>query len=160
MNRREFTASLAAMVAAPALPLPARTAAPAAIPPGAYGWAQLIARAQNRCDPAMLARQLHLSADAAQSLFNQMLRDGVLRAPGLAGVAQAAKPLQVPGASAPTLTERMSKLHDLISEGEPDAHEPPLAKDPEQCLGCPDTESEDQAHASETQSIQKSPQER
>ena len=75
MNRREFTASLAALVAAPALPLglPASVAAAPAVPPGAYAWAQLIARAQNRCSAEMLAQTLNLEPGTARVLFNDMV---------------------------------------------------------------------------------------
>ena len=98
MNRREFTTSLAALATTPALPFPmAAPRAAAQFPPGAYAWGRLIARAQNNCSPATLARHLQLGNDAAHALFNRMLADGVLQAPNIAGVARAAQPIDAAG---------------------------------------------------------------
>lgn len=167
MNRREFTASLAAAAALPVIPLagPAPAAVPTAVvPPGAYAWAQLIARAQNRCSPAMLARHLHLSADAAGILFEQMVRDGVLRAPTAAGVARAATPLQVPGAARATLGQKLFNMRDRVGldvgDQEEQSNEAPLAKHAQPCLGCADTQTKEDPHASQNQHLQTGAQER
>lgn len=160
MNRREFTTSLAAIAATPALPLSvgaATAAQPAIVPAGTYAWAQLIARAQNRCSPAMLARQLRLTEGAAEKLFSEMIRDGVLRTPGSAGVAQAARPINATGKPAQSV---VSKLHSLMSSEEQRDEPPPLVKDDSAGLGCPETLAEDPTDASETEHLQESPQER
>lgn len=157
MNRREFTASLAALTALPALPVGASAIAPpaAAVPPGAYAWAQLIARAQNRCSPAMLARHLRLGPDAAQALFQQMVRDGVLRAPTLGGLAQAAQPIKMPGAMPKTIGQKVSTWRDVLGRAGTADAPAPLVKDGEPCLGCADQNPEDDQHASADKPVQK-----
>ncbi len=160
MNRREFTASLAALATTPVLPIGVSAAAvpqSAVVPAGTYAWAQLIARAQNRCSPTMLVRHLRLSEDAAQQLFNEMLRDGVLRAPGAAGVAQAVQPINATGSSE---TNILSKLRNTLpAEDQMDAASP-MVKDDTAGLGCPETTAENQTDASETEPLQESTQER
>jgi len=159
MNRREFTASLAALAATPALPMVISAAAApqsATVPAGTYAWAQLIARAQNRCSPAMLARHLRLPTDAATALFNEMVRDGVLRAPGIAGVAQAAQPINATG----TRAKPLRKLRDLIRPDTQSDKAPPLVKDADLPLECDETALKEDHDARETQSVQSRPQER
>ena len=133
----------------------------AAVPAGTYAWAQLIARAQNRCSPAMLARQLRLEPQAAQQLFADMLRDGVLRAPTGAGVAQATQPINATGHHTPSLRQSLTKLRDTLLSEEPPAGargaSTPLAKSEEPRLGCIGDKKED-ADASPDQSVQKSSQ--
>lgn len=160
MNRREFTASLAALAATPALPIsaiaPAAATPIAAIPPGTYAWAQLIARAQNRCSPAMLARHLHLDDRTAKHLFETMLRDGVLRTPGAVGIARAAKPIDTSGTRTPGLTTKLrSRLKQALK---PQADTPPLVKADGPALGCADTIAEDDTDARTDQPVQESPQ--
>lgn len=163
MNRREFTASLAALAAAPLLPLQALAAgqAPTVVPTGAYAWAQLIARAQNTCSPDMLTRQLHVAPDAAQAMFNDMLRDGVLRTPGATGIARAVKPIDATGTSRCLSKRITSKLRDLAEERSleeeerDDAH--PLVKADDPRLGCDKTQTKDTDHASPNQHLQESP---
>lgn len=164
MNRREFTASLAALATAPLIPIPAlaATSTPAVVPAGTYAWAQIIARAQNICSPELLARQLHLTPDVAQVLFNDMLRDGVLRAPGITGIARAAKPIDATG-HAQSLTKRItSKLRDLAEAGtnreEPRDGMAPLVKTDDPSLGCDEPQIEDASHASPNKPFQESPQ--
>lgn len=159
MNRRQFTASLAALAAVPALPFQALAAraAPVAVPPGAYAWAQLIARAQNGCSPAMLAQQLNLSGAAANQLFRDMVADGVLRAPGAAGVARAVNPIDIPGAPRSISTRIADKTRDTLKRMAEQADKPPLVKDTPTCLECADTAPEENAHASPDQSVQESP---
>ena len=159
MNRREFNTSLAALAATPALPfgVTAATASQsAAVPAGTYAWAELIARAQTRCSPAMLARQLHLSQDVAQQLFNEMLRDGVLRAPGAAGIAEAAKPINATG----TTSNPLAKLRRLLPSQESRIDAAPLVKDDPLPLECEKTSPEEDHHACQTQPVQSVPQER
>lgn len=143
MNRRQFTASLAALFAAPALPaLPrAAVAAPAAVPPGAYAWAQLIARSQNRCSPAMLAKSLNLRPEVAGALFRDMVVDGVLRAPGASDVVQATQPFDTTGLKNRIATKARDAARKVL-HGEDRRDEPTaLVKEREVALV-----SEDQDH--------------
>ncbi|NNK16509.1 MAG: hypothetical protein HKP51_06360 [Sulfitobacter sp.] len=160
MNRRQFTATLAALPVTNLLPLPL-TAASApqsvSVPAGTYAWARLIARAQNRCTPAMLARHLRLDPATAGQLFDEMIRDGVLRVPGPAGIAKAVQPMNPTGRPMPSLSESVSKLGDLFPGEEPVDQPTPLVKDAEPCLGCGNLSAEDHADAGQTQSIQESP---
>ncbi|WP_299414196.1 hypothetical protein [uncultured Sulfitobacter sp.] len=157
MNRRQFTASLGALAGAAALPFPAlraATAAAPAVPPTAYAWAHLIVRAQAKASPAMLARQLGLSPEVAQSLFDTLIRDGVLRAPGAAGIAQAAHPLHSTGhtATAPqALRKRMQNLMERAKSSRP------LVKDDTLDVGCSKTVQEKDHDASTPEYIQESP---
>ncbi len=157
MNRREFTTSLVALAAAPLIPLPTAVAASRqmAIPAGTYAWAQLIARAQNKCSPEILARQLHIAPDAAKQLFNEMLRDGVLRAPGMAGIAQATQPIDATGTTTSPLRPSLKKLRDLLATEDEGAA--PLVKDDTSRLGCDMPQSEEDHNASAPQPVQESP---
>jgi len=111
MNRREFTASLVGAAALPFVPLPARVA-PVALPPTAYAWAHLIARAQPQVSAAYLARHLRLDAPVARALFGQLVADGVVGAPSALGVARAAQPLPTPaGSSLRSSLEALVKDH-------------------------------------------------
>ncbi|MGC1496227.1 MAG: hypothetical protein WA790_10485 [Sulfitobacter sp.] len=166
MNRREFTASLAALGFLPALPIavPAVAATAPNMPAGTYAWAHLIARAQTKCSPAMLARQLHLSPEVAQHLFNTMVSDGVLKAPGIAGVAKAAQPINATGVEHSLAKRMRTRLKDYVDGTQSDdpvqaqRTDAPLAKDAEPCLGCETPQTEDQTDASTDQSVQESPQ--
>ncbi|WP_370400010.1 hypothetical protein [Sulfitobacter sp. JB4-11] len=156
MNRREFTASLAALAAAPAVPL-AATAAPAtaAIPPGAYAWAQLIARAQAQCSPAMLVRHLGLDPAQSNALFAEMVRDNVLRVPGLAGSAQAVKPINATGRMHRPLSDKVTqRLRAALDD--PDRI-PTLAKDEPPGLGCADDPAEETSDARPDEPLQGRP---
>ncbi len=160
MNRREFTTSIAALAATPALPFgaftPATAAPAAALPPGAYAWAQLIARAQNKCSPATLARHLHVDINTATQLFDTMVRDGVLRAPGAVGIAQATNPIDASGIRAPRLTARVrAHLKDALN---PPPETAPLVKADDPALGCGDSIAEDDPDARTDKPVQESPQ--
>jgi hypothetical protein len=162
MNRRQFTASLAALAATPILPFgaitPAAAAPVAAFPPGAYAWAPLVARAQNKCSPATLAQHLHLDANAATQLFNTMVRDGVLRAPGAVGIAQAANPIDASGTRAPSFFTKMnSHLEQALK---PQTEIAPLVKAEDPALGCGDSIAKDDPDARTDQPVQESPQAR
>ncbi len=158
MNRREFTTSLAAVFAAPALPLAARTPAIAApaVPPGAYAWAQLIAQAQNKCSPDMLAKMLHLKPEVAQILFKDLVVDGVLQMPGRTGIAKAANPFDTTGfknsATQKLKTKAKDALERVLSPEEQGDEAAPLVNPDQPGLGCIQTQSEDETHASPDQS--------
>lgn len=51
-----------------------------------------MARTQNQCSPAALARRFGLDQDTAQALFHALRVDGVLGLPNASGVAKAVKP--------------------------------------------------------------------
>ena len=163
MNRRQFTTSLAALGLLPALPIviPAVAATAPTVPAGAYAWAHLIARAQTKCSPAMLARQLHLSPEVAAELFRTMVSDGVLKAPGIAGVAHATKPMNATGIDRSLVQRVRASLSDTLKEAtqdKPQSSAVPLANAEDPCLGCADAQSEDLTDASTDQSVQESPQ--
>jgi hypothetical protein len=160
MNRRQFTATLAALPVTNLLPLPLTAATvpqSVSVPAGTYAWAQLIARAQNRCSPAMLARHLRLDPATAGQLFHELIRDGVLRMAGPAGIAKAVQPMNATGRPAPSLRASVSKLRKLIPDEEPADQPTPLVKDAEPCLGCGNLSAEDHADARQTQFVQESP---
>lgn len=74
MNRRQFAQSLAAIVAAPALPLAAVSAPVAPLTPVSYGidpalWTRLAAKVKVPLSPQVLQSQLGLSASEAQRIF-------------------------------------------------------------------------------------------
>lgn len=158
MNRRQFTASLGTLAGAAAMPIPAvraATVAAPAVPPSAYVWAQLIVRAQAKASPAMLARQLRLAPEVAQSLFETLISDGVLRAPSVAGIAKAAQPLQTTGHHATTgraIQTRMGRLLEQTKQAQP------LVKDDDPEIGCSDTVTKDAADACPTEPVQTRPQ--
>ena len=111
MNRREFTASLAAAVAAPALPLGATAAAPAAAmapPMGTYMFADLIARSRGTVDAGFLARTLRLSPDMANGVMQELVANKVITAPSAGGLAQALNPLKLQPVPA-TVSDRMAE---------------------------------------------------
>jgi len=163
MNRREFSTSLAALGVLPALPVATPVAAATApiVPAGTYAWAHLIARAQSKCSAEFLARHLRLSPDVAAELFRTMIADGVLKAPGVAGVAQAAKPLNATGIDRSISKRVGARILDALDESQqPEqarSDAAPLANSDDPCLGCDDTQTEDQTHASTDQSVQESP---
>jgi hypothetical protein len=158
MNRREFTASLAALAVTPALPLGTISSAAAApvitFPPGSYAWAELIARAQNKCSPALLARHLKLDATTAEKLFETMIHDGVLRTPSLAGVAQATDPIGTKGVRAQKLVNKMRRHY--LHATETHSGSSPLVKADDPALGCDQTSIKDDPNARTDQSIQES----
>ena len=157
MNRREFTASLGALSGAAAMPLsalPAAAAASPAVSSATYAWAKLIVQAQAKADPAFLARYLKLQPDVAQSLFNTLIRDGVLRATDSAGVAHAVKPLS-------TVTQRPStkavRQQARKAWAQISADTRPLVKEERPALECGDTVEKEPADACPSEPIQESP---
>jgi len=95
MNRRSFTASLAALFAAPAVPAAASLAPAAASQSAAahFATAKLLARAHNRCSPAMLQRLLRIEPALAAELNTMLVNRGVISAAGAHGTAMALDPL-------------------------------------------------------------------
>lgn len=95
MNRRSFTASLAALFAAPTLPDVA-SVAPSAVSQTAvshYATAKLLARAHNRCSPETLQRLLRVDGAIARELNAMLLKRGVISSSSARGALMAVEPL-------------------------------------------------------------------
>ena len=161
MNRRQFTASLAALAGSATLPFTAvraavaAPAATAAIPPTTYAWAHLIVRAQAKANPAMLSRHLNLSAQAADRLFQQLIHDGVLQAPGAAGMARAVAPLDTTATSSArhSIRERVTKAWDVVRSRDDTVA---LVNPDDPALGCGQTPQEEAQDACTDESLQES----
>lgn len=83
MNRRQFTQSLAALFAAPALPAVSLAATPTgAAPAAAYFWADYMTRMHTRCTPDMLAPFFKADKTLAKTIHSQLVRENVLTASG------------------------------------------------------------------------------
>ena len=101
MDRRDFGKSVAAALAAAAMPASAlalgkagaAATAGAATPPNLYTWAQMIARVQGRCSPDMLAQALHINEGHARSLVGLLTRNGVVGPVNALGISTAMDPL-------------------------------------------------------------------
>ena len=85
MNRRQFTTRLAALLAAPALPASALTAAasapvaaPVVISTGATSWASYLMAMHDTCTPTMLKSVLNINAESAEAIHGQMVEKGVI----------------------------------------------------------------------------------
>jgi DNA-binding transcriptional regulator YhcF (GntR family) len=81
MNRRQFTTSLSALFAAPALPIKAITAAPAAttaIPNAARFWAIYMSQLHGTCSAGTLATMTGVNTATAQGYLTRMIGDGVI----------------------------------------------------------------------------------
>ncbi len=83
MNRRQFTQSLAALFATPALPAVTLAAAPTATAPAAaYFWADYMTRLHSRCTPDMLAPFFRADKTLAKTIHSQLVADNVLTTSG------------------------------------------------------------------------------
>ena len=93
MNRREFTKSLAAAAAAPALPLRRAAAAPAiTIPPALYAKAAHWAGMWTFSTAATFRNILGVDQAFADTVFQQLQDDGVLDRADAGGIAMAIRP--------------------------------------------------------------------
>jgi DNA-binding Lrp family transcriptional regulator len=99
----------------------------------------MIARARGTVDAGFLARRLRLSPEMAQTLMRQMVSDGVIKAPGLGGLAKAVKPFELDVvASHPvkaTSLDIKSKLQDAaqkLDEMSEESHGEDLPEETEQ----------------------------
>ena len=86
MNRRQFITRLAALFAAPALPVSALStavtapiAAPIAVSAGATSWASYLMAMHNTCTPTMLKSVLNINAESANAIHGQMVSQGVIK---------------------------------------------------------------------------------
>lgn len=83
MNRRQFTQSLAALFATPALPAVSLAAAPTGTAPAvAYFWADYMTRLHNRCTADMLAPFFKADKALAKTIHSQLVADNVLTVSG------------------------------------------------------------------------------
>lgn len=83
MNRRQFTQSLAALFATPALPAVSLAAAPTSTAPAAaYFWADYMTRMHNRCTADMLAPFFRSDKALAKTIHSQLVADNVLTVSG------------------------------------------------------------------------------
>lgn len=156
MNRRQFNVSLGALGSSAMLPVTAaQSAAVPAVSPSTYKWAQLIVRAQEKADPAMLARLLRLSPEMAQGLFDKLIRDGALRARGAAGIMQAMQPVQIKGHSTTSTPAARCKLRAAWNNMTEDAQ--PLVNRDNPALGCGNTPEKETPDASAAEPLQESP---
>ncbi|KIN63099.1 hypothetical protein Z946_1962 [Sulfitobacter noctilucicola] len=142
MNRRTFNSILISFGAGSVIPIPV-PANRAAVPPSSYAWAELIARTQSKCSPEMLAKHLRVSPQAAQDLFQTLLHNGVLQAPGITGAAIPSDPIDATG----TAKSKLTRLTDLLSTEEDAACDPPMVKDDQPSLGCDSAQAEEDQDA-------------
>ena len=88
MKRRFFTFRLAAV---PALPLAAATVPQAKS--AQLATAKMLARAHNRCSPAMLARLMRINGGLAAELNAAVFRKSLITAAGADGASMAVSPI-------------------------------------------------------------------
>jgi hypothetical protein len=87
MNRRQFTQSLAALFATPAIPAAALTAslpAGSAVPATAYFWADYMTRLHSRCTPQMLTPFFRADIELAKTVHHQLVMENYLTPSGYA----------------------------------------------------------------------------
>lgn len=151
MKRRTFLQSLGATALVPALPFASVTpsvsgsavAAAPVVPASVYKWAEVIVRAHNSCNLAMLQRHLQIDASVASVLKSQLLQKGVISAEVNAyGIHRAVnpilqgsfpKPANLPQSVSSTVkevTERLNSVEyaeeatkDLPADAQPDSDE-------------------------------------
>ncbi|PIB24164.1 hypothetical protein BFP76_02735 [Amylibacter kogurei] len=96
MNRRQFTQSLAALISAPAIPSAAlaktATTTPLHMFQHPYSWAAFTARIHDKASPAMFKRQLALSDEMAQHVYDVLLKENVITLPDAMGVSKTLQP--------------------------------------------------------------------
>jgi len=88
MNRRQFTAGLGALAAAPALPAKAlaHASTTGAIPNTARFWAIYMSHLHGTCTPEALAKISGVSVRAAKGYLSAMISDGVITTTRMAAV--------------------------------------------------------------------------
>lgn len=88
MNRRQFTTSLTAVAAAPALPVRALASAPAVattVPNGARFWAIYMSHLHGNCSAKTLSTMTGMDIPAAQNCLTSLISDGVIKPTRLLG---------------------------------------------------------------------------
>ncbi|GHA52448.1 hypothetical protein GCM10008927_17380 [Amylibacter ulvae] len=116
MNRRQFTQSLAALISAPAIPAAAlaktATTTPLHMFQHPYSWAAFTARIHDKASPAMFKRQLALTDEMAQHVYDVLLKENVITMPDALGVSKTLKPF---GRSAERVANLYSQNTDQAS---------------------------------------------
>lgn len=131
MNRRQFTASLAALGLVPAMPSIATPALGSAAPKAAAAklvpWAKMLARTHDKCSLPMLQRHLKIDAGLAEQVRHVLLEERIITAPGVNGISRATDPIRIenmfrpPAAAQPASTAQDgSGLRARAQEPEPD----------------------------------------
>ena len=117
MKRRDFTKSLAALFAAPALPLQALTAPSTslaatspALPPNLYTWSASIARRKGHVSSDMLMQKLNIDAQHAAELVHRMIRNNVVTQANAVGLSHAKPTLQ----SQPSLSVKLPEDDQML----------------------------------------------
>ena len=113
MNRRQFTTSLSALFAAPALPLKALTAAPASgttVPNAARFWAIYMSQMHGTCSAHTLSTMTGIDASTAQGYLSRMIGDGVIKPTNI--VSKAINMQNKASKSPSQWKERMKKIAD------------------------------------------------
>jgi hypothetical protein len=114
MNRRQFTASLAALAAAPALPAKALASVSAAIPNPARFWAIYMSHLHGTCPPAVLAKVTGVSPSIARGYLSRLVAEGVLTPTKVVARAVTAKVAQPMGKSKAASARLKKFLHKEI----------------------------------------------
>jgi hypothetical protein len=116
MNRRQFTTTLTALAAAPAMPLKALTAAPAAtaIPNSARFWAIYMSHLHGTCSAKTLSTMTGLDASVTQGYLSRMVSEGIIKPTRMASTIAE---VQANRASKPSgLRDRLQKFANEKSE--------------------------------------------
>lgn len=93
LNRRNFLQGLSAAAFAPALPALPVAAAPAAAAHTSiqYTWACYYAQMNNACSVSQITSALGVRPEVAQGLFDRLITQNVITAPGLSGISMSRK---------------------------------------------------------------------
>ena len=93
LNRRRFLQGLTAAGFAPALPAMPVAAAPAAAAHSSiqYTWACYYAQMNNACSVSQITSALGVRPEVAQGLFDRMVTQNVITAPGFSGLSVSRK---------------------------------------------------------------------
>lgn len=99
----------------PAIPALPMAAAPAVAPSSVqYAWASYYAQVHNAASPARLSAALKVSPQVAQGLMNKLLANGVITAPGSAGISAAVKPFHKARHLRPTAQGLAQRAQDQL----------------------------------------------
>ncbi|GHA52461.1 hypothetical protein GCM10008927_17410 [Amylibacter ulvae] len=127
MNRRQFSQSIAALFAAPALPTAALATpvAQTAVPSMAYCWADYLTRMHKVCSPQMLAPFLRIDQSTAKLIHAQLIAENYLTASGAAHPNLVARqPKSIPHAASKTV-EPKQQAKRTNTTNTPQPHEQP-----------------------------------
>jgi hypothetical protein len=111
LNRRNFLQGLSAAAFVPALPALPVTAAPIAAAHTSiqYTWACYYAQMNNACSVSQITSALGVRPEVAQGLFDRLVTQNVITAPGLSGVSVSRK-RQIMQMRAPRIKQAAAKI--------------------------------------------------